>query len=136
MCDYSLQTVKSRPAAVGDRLRVHNFGTGSCGFADIRDPACSAFTATAVCVLPGTELVFDAPISFQSNDVHVHKEAIFRQINKEQPNSHHDCLELPDGEQMLLTYLYEGQTATVLQLPAAPRNEAEVQEQTRVPVAA
>src|SRR6266849_2589585 len=32
MCDYSLQNVKSRPAAVGDKLVTHNFGTGTRGF--------------------------------------------------------------------------------------------------------
>jgi hypothetical protein len=30
----------------------------------------------------------------------------------------HDALEFPDGEMVLLTYLMEGQQATVLQLPA------------------
>jgi hypothetical protein len=44
---------------------------------------------------------------------------------------HHDVLELPDGQQILLTHLEEGQTATVLQLPAAPRTEAEALAQKR-----
>src|SRR5207244_1949737 len=29
MCDYSLQGVASRPAAVGDKLTTRNFGTGT-----------------------------------------------------------------------------------------------------------
>ena len=33
--------------------------------------------------------------------------------------THHDALEFPDGRAVLLTFLKEGQTATVLQLPAA-----------------
>jgi hypothetical protein len=33
MCNYSLQNVKSRPAAVGDKLVTHNFGAGTRGFA-------------------------------------------------------------------------------------------------------
>jgi hypothetical protein len=37
---------------------------------------------------------------------------------------HHDALELPDGEIILVTRLCEGQTATVIQLPA--RNGQEV----------
>ena len=49
-----------------------------------------------------------------------YKTAIFRQINKDKPNTHHDALEFPDGEVVLLTDLAEGQHATVLQLPAAP----------------
>jgi hypothetical protein len=43
---------------------------------------------------------------------------------------HHDALEFPDGETVLLTRLCEGQHATVLQLPASPRpvNVAEGQK--------
>ena len=33
MCDYSLQSVLSRPAKVGDKLTTRNFGTGTRGFA-------------------------------------------------------------------------------------------------------
>jgi len=57
--------------------------------------------------------------------------AIFRQKDKDKPNVHHDVLEMPDGQQILLTELSEGQNATVLQLPAAPRTEKEAEEQKR-----
>ena len=43
--------------------------------------------------------------------------AIFRQINKEKLATHHDALEFPDGQIVLLTLLEVGQQATVLQLP-------------------
>lgn len=46
------------------------------------------------------------------------KVAVFRQVNQDCPHVHHDALEFPDGELVLLTYLMEGQEATVLQLPA------------------
>jgi hypothetical protein len=46
-----------------------------------------------------------------------HRTAIFRQINKEVSNTHHDALEFPDGTIVLLTFLKVGQQATVLQLP-------------------
>lgn len=129
MCDYSLMHVKSRPAAVGDKLRTTNFGTGTRGFASIDDPT------TAVCVLPGTELAFDNGINiYGAESPYAHNTARFRQINLHQPHMHHDCLEMPDGQTVMLTYLHEGQTATVLQLPAAPRNEAEKREQTRLEV--
>jgi hypothetical protein len=36
------------------------------------------------------------------------------------PCTHHDALEFPDGQIVLLTHLREGQRATVLQLPAQP----------------
>jgi hypothetical protein len=50
-----------------------------------------------------------------------HATAIFRQINKEKAAAHHDELEFPDGQIALLTFLCEGQQATVLQLPAEPK---------------
>jgi hypothetical protein len=34
-------------------------------------------------------------------------------------HTHHDALEFPDGQIVLLTNLAEGQQATVLQLPAS-----------------
>jgi hypothetical protein len=55
---------------------------------------------------------------WSKNIIH-HKTAIFRQVNIDCPHAHHDALEFPDGEIVLLTYLMEGQEATVLQLPAA-----------------
>ena len=41
------------------------------------------------------------------------------------PNRHHDALEFPDGQLVLLTQLDPGQYATVLQLPAVPLHEAQ-----------
>ena len=45
---------------------------------------------------------------------------------------HHDALEFPDGQIVLLTSLREGQQATVLQLPARPTTAREAEEQRRV----
>jgi hypothetical protein len=50
------------------------------------------------------------------------KVAQFRQINMGKPCVHHDALEFPDGEIVLLTRMCEGQHATVLQLPACERS--------------
>ena len=47
-----------------------------------------------------------------------HKTAIFRQVNQNNPRTHHDAVEFPDGQIVLLTFLREGLQATVLQLPA------------------
>ena len=58
MCDYSLQTVRSRPAKVGEKLTTHQFNTCTTGFAAPED------IDTAVCVLPGTELAFATPVRF------------------------------------------------------------------------
>lgn len=136
MCDYSLQHVKSRPAEVGEKLVSTRFdGTISRGFASVSDPN------VAVCLLPGTEIAFDREVEHE-NAVTYRRERIaakvarFRQINVEQPLTHHDALEFPNGETVLLTRLVEGQTATVLQLPAKPVTEEEAAAQTRVPVIA
>jgi len=124
MCDYSLQQVQSRPAKVADKLVTHNFGTGTRGFCSPDDPS------TAVCVLPGTELAFDRPIE-ANVPTDPHQTAIFRQMNKTVPHTHHDALELPGGQIVMLTALSEGQVATVLQLPAQPKTPEETQAQTR-----
>jgi hypothetical protein len=76
----------------------------------------------AVCLLPGTELSFADEVRrmrtwFWNKRIIRHRTAIFRQINKEVTYSHHDALEFPDGTIVLLTFLEEGQQATVLQLP-------------------
>ena len=54
------------------------------------------------------------------------------QGNKEKLAAHHDALEFSDGRTVLLTLLREGQAASVLQLPAQPKTEAEAREHERV----
>jgi hypothetical protein len=92
----------------------------------------------AVCVLPGTELSFAsevtrAPVSLWPwrDKVIKHQTAIFRQTNKDRVAAHHDALEFPDGQIVLLTFLSEGQKATVLQLPAEPKTAVESANQPR-----
>ena len=133
MCDYSLQSVKSRPAKIADNLTVRDFGTGTRGFAASENPG------IAVCVLPGTELAFAHEVKRSAirlwpwhDNVIKHKTAIFRQINKDKVATHHDALEFPDGRIAVLTTLCEGQQATVLQLPAEPKTAVEAQSQRRV----
>jgi hypothetical protein len=133
MCDYSLHSVKSRPAKVGDKLTTHDFGTGTRGFAASED------VIVAVCVLPGTELSFADEIKCLPtgliawrDKIIEHKTAIFRQINKDRVVAHHDALEFPDGQIVLLTCLSESQQATVLQLPAEPKTVVESEAQRRV----
>ena len=133
MCDYSLHSVKSRPAKIADKLTVRDFGTGTRGFAASENPR------VAVCVLPGTELAFAhdevkcLPVRLWPwHDSAIrHRTAIFRQINKDKVAAHHDALEFPDGQIVLLTLLAEDQQATILQLPAAPTTAVEAESQSR-----
>ena len=134
MCDYSLQNVRSRPAKVGDKLTTRDFGTCTRGFAAAED------AEVAVCVLPGTELAFSDTVTVSDYrfivgwkwETLAYATAIFRQVNKNDSWKHHDALEFPDGHIVLLTHVYEGQEATVLQLPVQPTTAAEEEAQKRV----
>jgi hypothetical protein len=126
MCDFSLYSVRSRSAQVGDKLVTHDFGTGTRGFAAVDD------LNVAVCLMPGTELAFSSEVAILPSGLlgwerktTNHRTAIFRQVNKEKSTAHHDALEFPDGRIELLTILCEGQAATVLQLPAQQTITAE-----------
>jgi hypothetical protein len=119
MCDYSLQHVANRPAKVGDKLVSTQFvNEFTRGFAAEGEPN------VAVCLLPGTELVFDRDVEcshalgFFPNKMLRENVARFRQINLDNAYEHHDALEFPSGQVALLTRLCVGQRATVLQLPA------------------
>ena len=125
MCDYSLHAVASRPAKVGDKLVTTEFNmTLTRGFSALNEPD------VAVCLLPGTELAFEAEVYRHYGWLQAlflgkrrwntaQKVGRFRQINLQNPNMHHDAIEFPDGRVLLLTDLRAGQRATVLQLPAS-----------------
>jgi hypothetical protein len=125
MCDYSLHAVASRPAKVGDKLVSAKFSlTATRGFAAVGEPD------VAVCVLPGTEIAFDSDVEFDGTFFKkkvADKLARFRTVATDHEHRHHDALEFADGQIVLLTLLYPGQHATVLQLPAVSTQKTEVQ---------
>ena len=135
MCDYSLDFVASRRARVSDKLVSTRFRTSlTRGFAATGEPD------VAVCLLPGTEVAFEREVEcdgafrfFRGRSLK-QKVARFRQINLDQPIMHHDALEFPDGEIVLVTELCEGQHATVLQLPASAQAPSEAVTTERAPV--
>ena len=118
MCDYSLENVLSRPAAVADRLVTTTFSnTITRGFAAADD------INMAVCLMPGTELAFDREVEYDHPVTHRRTRAAaatarFRNLDPHDPYAHHDALEFPDGLVVPLTRLIPGQRASVLQLPA------------------
>jgi hypothetical protein len=121
MCDYSMQFVANRPARVGDRLVSTKFNNSIT-----RDFCAVGAPSVAVCLLPGTEVAFDREVEF---DLFLNRKvdarlARFRQVNIDNPDLHHDALEFPTGETVLVTQLHEGQRATVLQLPVSTRSIA------------
>jgi len=133
MCDYSLHLVTSRPAKVGDKLVSTKFTNSiTRGFAAIGEPN------VAVCLLPGTELAFENNVECEPALLGIlptkkigQKLARFREINAERPCAHHDALEFPDGQVILVTRLCAGQHAAVLQLPASPHVVKHAEKQTR-----
>jgi hypothetical protein len=137
MCDYSLHHVATRPAKIEDKLVATKFNNSiTRGFAAIGEPH------VAVCLLPGTELAFEQNVECEPsfgigilpNKKIGQKRARFRQINMDNAVTHHDALEFPDGQVVLLTRLCEGQQATVLQLPPSARpagTETKAQEKAQ-----
>ncbi len=132
MCDYSLHLVASRPAKVGDKLVATDFAKSiTRGFAAAGEPD------VAVCLLPGTEVAFDKEVQYHRafslfGKARIdHKVARFRQVNMDDPNVHHDALEFPSGQIVMVTRLVAGQTATVLQLPASARDPEHTKETVR-----
>jgi hypothetical protein len=124
MCDYSLHHVANRPAKIEDKLVATKFNNSiTRGFAAVGNPN------VAVCLLPGTEIAFDDNVECEPlfgigllpNKKIGQRLARFRQINMDNLVTHHDALEFPDGQVVLLTRLCEGQRATVLQLPPGVR---------------
>jgi hypothetical protein len=110
----------SRPAQVGEKLVSTRFASSAThGFTAVGEPN------VAICLLPGTEVVFEKEVIFDQGWSFFHKHkavgtvARFRQVNLDKPNVHHDALEFADGRIALVHALREGQRATVLQLPAA-----------------
>ncbi|MGC2076379.1 MAG: hypothetical protein WA728_10185 [Xanthobacteraceae bacterium] len=94
MCDYSLDSVASRPARIGDKSVTTKFKNSvTHGFVAIEEPT------VAVCVLPGTEIAFEQDVgychSLLPNQKVAERLARFRQIDKEQTSAHHDALEFP-----------------------------------------
>jgi hypothetical protein len=139
MCDYSLHGVASRPAKVGDKLITTEFrNTLTRGFSAVGEPN------VAVCLLPGTEIAFEVEVErhylwlqtlfFKKQRWNTRqKVGRFRQVNMDNPGTHHDAIEFADGQIVLLTQLQPGQQATVLQLPAHPHNKFEAKTREHAP---
>ena len=137
MCEYSIENhAETRDAVVGDKLITTDFGYGTRGFSTQTN------RKVAVCLKPGTELVFAKNVKvrqpwnesfkyvlkkiFRLNyDVVGGTTAVFRQL---EIGNHRDAIEFSDGSTVLLTKLMTGQKATVLQLPVKETPKVEPKE--------
>jgi len=134
MCDYSLESVASRPAKALDRVISTKFQNAiTRGFSAVGDPT------VAVCLLPGTELAFDKEVIYYSRFSNVPdmkaggSVARFRQVDLDNRYVHHDALEFPNGQIVHLARLAEGQIATVVQMPRVAGSATEAQPQEARP---
>ena len=134
MCDYSLHLMASRPAKVADKLISTDFVTSlTRGFSEVGQPE------VAVCLLPGTEIAFDQPVHYDRAFSMFGRARIdervarFRQINMDDPHVHHDALEFPGGQIVMVTRLIPGQPAPVLQLPAGAQERGELETPEATP---
>jgi hypothetical protein len=122
MCDYSLHAVASRPAKVGETLVSTNFpGAQTLGFASPEEQG------VAVCLMPGTELAFEENVkcrgSWFRSKVIGYRVAKFCKTNTQVISAHHDSLEFPDGNTVLVNSLVKGQRLTVLQMPVSKSDD-------------
>src|SRR5438045_8802061 len=118
MCDYSLHHVATRPAKVGDKLAATKFPNSiTRGFAAPGEPN------VAVCLLPGTEIAFDANVACEPsfgigilpNKKIGQRLARFRQINMDNAVTDHDALEFPERPVVIRTRLCDVQRPPVLE---------------------
>jgi hypothetical protein len=97
MCDYSLENVLSRPAAVADRLVTTTFAnTITRGFAAADD------INMAVCLMPGTELAFEREVEYDHPVTHRRTRvaattARFRDLDQHDPYAHTTRWSFPMG---------------------------------------
>jgi hypothetical protein len=139
MCDYSLHSVSSRRAKVGDKVVATELARSNARvFAAVGEFGAKLVIhdsppKVAVCLLPGTELAFDDDVRYERafslfGKARVnHKVARFRQIDLDVPHVQHDALEFPGGQVLKVARLAAGQTATVLQLPVTPQRPEPVE---------
>ena len=106
MCDYSLESYRTRPAQRGERYVTHRFPYGSIGLISAGD------CETAVCMQPDTKLrLSDTPEDVQVRfEIGAVEEATFVRLDQ---GPHHDGVRLSNGKEMTLQTLRNGVSAEV-----------------------
>jgi len=149
MCDYSLMAVPNRLAQEGEELVTHRFPTGSLGLASAADARRLSSAATlrkksfwqnvreffdppraeqvcAVCIAPGARLMlYDIPTRLQLElGVGTSAAVTFTQITAS-ANAYRDAIRFPNGREVRLQELREGQRVRVIDLSAAEELDLE-----------
>ena len=130
MCDYSLAALRTRLAVDGEELVTYRFPTGSIGMTapaelemfrtepnswwSAHDPA---KVACAVCIPHGSRLrLNNIPERLQQQlGVNAEEDIVFIQRSAD-AGRHRDGIRFPNGQEVLLQRLAEGQRARVVSL--------------------
>ena len=107
MCDYSLEAYQSRPAAVGEKLTLGRFASGSMGFAS------GTVCDTAVCIPPESRLLLQG-IGEGTQKVHgvgAVEEAVLTRLKR---GLYKDAVRFSNGAEVLLQRLNCGLTVVVM----------------------
>lgn len=149
MCDYSLMAVPNRLAREGEDLVAHRFPTGSLGLASpaeitrVANPVPATqktfwaqlkeffqppeqAAVAAVCIPPGARLrLEDIPARLQTElGIGPVEEVTFTQISAA-AHSYRDAVRFPNGREVRLQELREGQRVRVLDLSMAQELDLE-----------
>jgi hypothetical protein len=113
MCEFSKNTVRTRPARQGEVLVTHHWHSGWVGVAPVNE------LDIAACLPPGCEVAFAEPIRWAHGGVVKREHTLARVFHDttERELHHRDKLLLVDGQTILLNALDVGQRLVVLQLP-------------------
>jgi hypothetical protein len=109
MCDYSLEAYQSRPAAVGEKLILGRFASGSMGFA--ADTVCDA----AACIPAESKLLLEgiSEAIQKEHGVGAVEEVVMTRL-EERTYAYKDGVRFSNGAEVLLQHLNVGLAAVVM----------------------
>jgi hypothetical protein len=113
MCDYSLESYRSRPAQLGEKYETHQFQSLSIGFIAPGDPL------TAVCMACDTKLRLEGiPERIQRvRGVSAHENVTFTRLDN---GPHHDGVRFANGAEVTLQELGPGVRGYVYNALSSP----------------
>ncbi len=109
MCDYSLEAYQSRPAAVGEKLTLGRFTTGSMGF------AAGSVCDTAACIPAESKLLLEgiSEAIQKEHGVGAVEEVVMTRL-EERAYAYKDGVRFSNGIELLLQRLNVGLSAVVM----------------------
>ena len=123
MCDYSLEAYQSRPAAIGEKLTLERFPSGSMGFTS--GPACDL----AVCVAADSQLRLEGigETVQKAYGVGPTEEVVMIRL---ETGPHKDAVRFSNGTEVSLQRLDRGLTAVFVGSDEEPIDIARIAAKT------